>query len=654
MNRSPSIALDRHLFASNASAYDAAWESYGWTPGLDRARAGRLEERVPWAADLADRDAPPVLIDGSAGARSAGAAEAPGIGALPEAFLPMDGRLGFSVSGIVRETDAPDRPRSRPRVATHTLLFDLEQFEVMDGYPQGMHLAEAPRAHVSAGPPRPAEWFVRMRRRVPDVPQRLSPVTLSPDRERLRALRLADARRSVAIAAEAAGLDGAKAWLLTAIERLASAVGGDPTSPARARLEATCEPGWEDAATALVRAAWLTLPIVDRRRVRYATPPLKARSRGRVRRVRLAVGPDAASMRPPEGPPPDGVDAMARRRFRRWIDDATEGGARHEAVARLLDVRGLSLFSARSGPYALRRGRELARPTDLAERLRVEDAGRPRWRALGWQVGRAAARPLASSDDSGESWEAAFQSDPRLAGNPDFLSGVARGLRGRATNRSTAWMAVVAGLGCRRREAERPLVDAALGVLVSSGAPATDVGAVVRSIADLDGREEGTKAMGVAVRLLRSAGRALEIPLVVGDRPDWGARDPALAAALVDAAIDWIEETRPGGDGAPDADALLRLAWRGVAAAPHASSADALHRLAWLEARRRGAVALAALIGERGGDDRPVELALRLLGREPDPPIQAFLALRAALVERGRWPTRSNGDREADSRRRAS
>ena len=91
MSRPRRFRLDRHLFASNATAYNAAWESYGWTAGLDRARAGRMEERVPWAAELGELADPPVLIDGSGGAVS-------GIGARPEAFLPLDGRLGLTLT----------------------------------------------------------------------------------------------------------------------------------------------------------------------------------------------------------------------------------------------------------------------------------------------------------------------------------------------------------------------------------------------------------------------------------------------------------------------------------------------------------------------------------------------------------------------------
>ncbi len=650
----PAITLDRHLFASNASVYDTAWRSFGWTPGLDHARAGRLEERVPWATDLADWGNPPTLLNdapctatgdpsGNTGARDWG------IGTLPEAFLPLDQRLGFSLCGIIRSQSKTGRPRGRPRIATHTLLFDAQQFEAMDGYPQGIHRAEPPAASdvsgdgpsqgwASAALDRPAPWFVRMRARVPIVPEPLRPVQLVPDRESLRTMRLAEVRRSVAFAAGELGINEARLWMLRAFQHIGMALAGNGEETGRAHLVATCEPGLEAVATALVRAVWLGLPLADRQRVHYATPPLGNRLRASGRQlVRMAVGDRRPEMRDSEPPTElDGrrMDRLDRERLTRWVEIVTEEAAEHTATVRLLDVRAMSLFTPRSGPYVLYRGRSLNRAGELEQRLAVEEAGKPRWRALGYRAGRAiadtAGHPAARSLEQG--WDALFRTSPILDGNGAFFDGVVRGLRGHSGSPSSGCPAVTAGLRCQSRTHGLELILDTLSHQVPNALPATHITEILDQVEQRDGAAKRAQMLRIAAVLLGHAGRWTDIPLVIRERESWAIQDPSLAADLVDAAVEWLSAPATGAPAG--GDSLLRLAWRAAARAPEAAAVDDLQRLAWLEQRRTGQLTLSTLLArQRGEPERELTaLAERLMDRNPDPPLTVFLALRQPLT----------------------
>ena len=628
----PSLVLDRHLFASNASAYNAAWESYGWTAGLTRARAGRLEERVPWAAGLAELADPPVLIDGTgcggggAGGGGGGAAgHTAGIGTLPEAFLPLDGRLGFSVSGVIRAGDGASAPGGRLRTATHTVLFDEGQFEAMDGYPQGLHVDLVGSAghsgdrRLGGAPPAPrARWFIEMGRSVPLAPGPLPELECSPDRARLRAARLREVGRLVEVAGVSMGRRDVRRQLEEAYRAVGTALDGGPGCVVVSAPEDT---GSGLLAAALVRLAWLSLPLADRRRVYYATTSLG----GRRPEPCLTVGPGL------EGGPGRGAagapwraETPAGERIRHWAEMVLGGGGDLARVAKRMDVRGMSLFEGRSSPYIVYGARGAPRWVDVAERVRVEAEGAGRWRGLGWAVAGEVRRNRAAP---GSSWVEALLADPRLAHNPAFFDGVARGLSGHVSGPEAARFAVVAGVRCGRRPRGLALVVEGLRVLVRSGGPPEEVGAVIRSVEDRDGPEAAAEMTRIGIGLLRLAGRVSEVPVFFESLRNGVRLNPSVTADLATVAEDWLARS---GEVEEGWRSLLRRAWSG-AAAEHRLDIGAMHRLAWLEYRARGAVTLADLVAER--DPGAAHLARRLMDREPDPPLSVFLALRGALAE---------------------
>ena len=200
MSRAERPGADRHLFASSTSPYNAAWETCGRSAGLDRVRARRLEERVPWAAGLADLEDPPVLIDEDGG-RTATA-----VGFLPEAFLPLDNRLGFCLSGVIRAKEG--RTSRRWRTATHTLLFDEGLFRQMDGFPQGLHL-DLPGPGGGGAPVDRAPWFEHFGRSAPSEPTLLPEIGSVPPRSCFRSARLREVARLAGVICDWLGNESA-------------------------------------------------------------------------------------------------------------------------------------------------------------------------------------------------------------------------------------------------------------------------------------------------------------------------------------------------------------------------------------------------------------------------------------------------------------
>ena len=595
--------LDRHLFASNATAYNAAWESYGWTAGLDRARAGRLEERVPWAAELGELADPPVLIDGGGGVAS-------GIGALPEAFLPLDGRLGFSVSGVVRVGEGA-LPGGRVRIATHTVLFDTAVFAAIDGYPQG--LGVDPGASV------------------PAVPGVLPELECEPHVEWFRAARLREVARLAALAGVSMGGPDLVDLLTGAYLAVLRSVGGGPGCVVVGKPGEDCVRG--AAASDLVRLVWLSLPLKDRDRLYYSTTWLG----GRRPEPCLTVAPEdewspetgreVVHVRAPENGAGvgDGAETLAGERVRAWAELVLEGGRDLARVAKRMDVRGMSLGEGRSGPYVVygigvARGR-----AGVVERARVEAAAVGRWRGLG----RVAAEEACRLDDAEvPRWMEAVLGDRRLAHHAAFFDGVVRGVRGRVCGREMARFAVVAGVRCGRRAAGLGVVVEAVRVLVEGGVGGEEIGAVIALVDERDGRGAAVEMTRIAMGVLQISGRAPEVAALMGSLRDEVAGDPAVIADAASIAETWLADEGTAQDGWQP---LLRRIWGGAAGVPGSLDVDALHRLAWLEYRARGGIVPLGLAG--AGAPGAARLLHRLLGRNPDPPLTIFLVLRRALAE---------------------
>lgn len=255
--------IDRHLFASPAAnARLKGVRPYGWTKGLTQAAASTLTLSLPWPDLPSLGKQAPVLIDGGGGCLD-------GIGSLREAFhaheVQSHGenlvRLGFSVTGVIAAEGG-----GKPRWATHTLLFDEPLFDAVDGFPQGLHMELEGR---SGGGCRRAPWFALLGKSMPRAGALLPELDLGegPDTSRFRDARLTEVQRLVGRAcAELSDKDALVHWLSKAYRNVRKALVGEGEirtmslggAPDRLRPD-------------LVRLAWLSLPLIDRKRVYYST-----------------------------------------------------------------------------------------------------------------------------------------------------------------------------------------------------------------------------------------------------------------------------------------------------------------------------------------------------------------------------------------------
>lgn len=652
--------LDRHLFASNVSAYNSAWETYGWTEGLDRVRAGRMEERVPWGAELAESAAPPTLVHGDAQGRGT-VPENPALAALgtfglPEAFLPLDGRLGYCVSGIVRPSSDGASSR-RPRIATHTLLFDESFFREIDGFPQGLHM------DLSAGPgPKEASWFAQLRGSVPAAPGALAELGYTPNRNGFRRARLQEVNGLARAAVAALGAKPAQEEL----EDVYRAVGGALDSAREAaRGKATAggpvpvAGAWREARI-LLRLAWLSLPLVDRARVFYSMLDL----RGRHPTPCLApVMPAPAPRTTPalntaSVPRTARVESDGPGPLSTWAALVLGEPREYARFGERLDVRNMSLYQRESEPYIVHWHPVRLGAMGLLERARLEESrgSRGRWRGLGWL---AAADLGARPPDRLPQWIEAVDREPLLATNRPFHDGLVRGLGGRLPSSveggpreaqvAMARLAVLAGTRARRRKEGLALLVAGMRSLASAGNDAGEIGAAVRGTREHDGDAEVAQLASKAAELLGSVGRQADVPAMVkaaGVDPI----DPSLAQSLIRVFLEGSSRTRPSWQ------ELLERVWLGVAASGATDSElgpvelEALQRLAWVERRTWGATSLVALAVK--GRPGAVALARRLMEHEAEPPpLSVFLALRSALAQCSSAARRSPVERHASRKR---
>lgn len=676
--------LDRHLFASNASAYNPAWETCGWTGGLDRVRAGRLEERVPWGAELAESAEPPVLVrEGGRGPRADDPktdAVAMGTLGLPEAFLPLDGRLGFCLSGVVRPAREEARAR-RPRVATHTLLFDQSLFREIDGFPQGLHL-DLSAAGMASGAPAEAAWFAQLRRSAPAGLEPLATPEYRPNRDRIRRARLREVDR-LARAAVAAGGVRAVREALVDVYRKVDATSDPARAPDRAptpdapaakvsRDGAVQVVGTRREACVVMRLAWLSLPLVDRVRVFYSTLDL----RGRHPTPCLVPGAAVPGRGTGTGTGGTGAASTKRGPLETWAALVLGDSAEYGRASARIDARGLSLFRAASEPYVVHWAPARLGAVDLLDRTRLESRGAERWRALGvLAAADLAARPPGRPPE----WIDAVLREPLLTTNRRFFDGLVRGFGGKVPGSWAARLAVLAGTGTRRRAEGLVLLVEGLRALAQAGADAGELGAAVGRTREQDGDETVAKLAGIVVGLLEPLGRVADVPKMVDAA---GLRDPMssrLARDLIRVFLAWPGRAHPAWQ------TLLARVWLGLAAARRAEvgaseattapgeaalgsdqsrslDAGVLQRLAWVEQRIWGKTALASLAA--AGRPGAASLARRLMEHEPGPPISVFLALRLALLHRrsaparrsssARHPTRKTRWRWSGSRERSS
>ena len=388
-------------------------------------------------------------------------------------------------------------------------------------------------------------------------------------------------------------------------------------------------------AAEIVRLAWLSMPLADRRRVYYSTtwlggrrpePCLTVWPSGR-RAGDRGVGVTLVALADADGAgavQSDGAGALQRERLRRWAEMVLGGGGDFARVAKRIDVRGMSLFEGRSGPYIVYgtpvgRGHRI----DVVERARWEAEGAGRWRGLGWVVAGALPRTPATSRGT---WIDSFLEDPHLANNPAFFDGVARGILGNVSGPEAGRLAVLAGVRCGRRQQGIALVVDGLRVLVRSGAGVGEIASVIRSVAGRDGADAAAEMTRIAMGLLRSRERLSEIPVLLDSIRNGAALDPSVVVDAAVVAKEWLARSGTADEGLPR---LLRQVWSAAAGCPDGLGVDAMHHLGWAELRARGRTTLATLVTE--GDTRAASLAGRLLQRDPDPPLSVYLALRRAL-----------------------
>jgi hypothetical protein len=313
------LVIDRHVLASNASSYNTAWQTFGWTPALAGPRSSRLEEHVPWATLAARAEAP---------ARLAGAyhdvVAAANFDRLQFASLPLDGRHGFSVWGAIGE-----RRNGEWRVVTHTLLFDDDAFDVMAGFPQGLLTI-----------PAYAAWFSAMVEEATFAEPAALPAISLP---RTRATRTAfeNARRDeivrlrTRLVALSGGAHELETQLAGVLEALARVRGGGPIRHVGLRDDGNGH------ASLLVRLAWTALPLADRADTSFVTE----QRRTDAPRATLLGLPEAewGQYAPPNTRLLDparlhaGDVSAGRREWARSV--AGDGGEAHERLGARVDAR---------------------------------------------------------------------------------------------------------------------------------------------------------------------------------------------------------------------------------------------------------------------------------------------------------------------------
>lgn len=604
---SDAVVIDRHAFASNASAFDTAWQTFGWTPGLGRARAGRLEERVPWAT-LAARAASPARLSGPA--QEVLAPE--NFDALRWGFLPLDGRHGFAVWGAIG-----DRRNGEWRVLTHTILFDDSAFDVMAGFPQGLITL-----------PAHGGWFADMvQTSAFTEPAELAPISIARTRATRQAFERGRRAELVRLRARLlpllAGEDRLEEELAGLLEALAQVRAGGNIRHVALRSSADLR------TELLVRFAWLSLPLADRAETSFVTEQRRTESP----RVTLFVLPESewgqyvpqATRLLELGRTRADRGARGRRQWARSVarGDHRELDARIESRRwRVIARDDLSAVDA----YERWRERWLAAADrrDVARELLAMETGSESASASGRMRAAAhlAATAFAAHPHAADALLAAFNAHPAAA-TVLVRAAVRTLMRGAVEAQVQALIlrceAAVAGGTVpptelfRLFEREAPLV-----LLASKDARAA--GALFRAAFSVGcaGHAAAERLTAAALPGLPSAGEALISALDGKDVAD--PRVARVAAQCIGQAV------RMNAQLAGVAAALLEsLTGRAV---PQ-DLVEPLLRLLWLERRTRGRSSAVDFAQRAGQDAWPALLPLLV----SPAPLPLFLELRAALAE---------------------
>ena len=604
MNRA--IRIERHVLASNASSFDTAWRTFGWTPAIAGEAASRLEEQVPWATTAAASEAP---------ARLAGAAEdvldPANADRLDYAFLPIDGRLAFSVWGAIgeRRSDAGEW-----RVATDTLLLDAEAFDAIAGNPFALfrELVRRGNAWTALAEPAPLE---------PVVLECDGAIRAAYEAERLREIeRLRDA---LVGRIGAADLVARLAALYEAIARLRR-----PPGPRHVAMRDTPN----RAAPLLARLAWLSLPFADRIRTSFTTEQRRTQRA----RATLIVLPREWGDFVPEGAllsnGRSAGDIAPGRGFWAKAVAGNAAGARLHSLERCAAARGWSLLD-RDDFAAVRAGAEWSDAwlrdgpsRRLAERLvqneteRESPAG-PRLRA----VGRVAA--LAALHDRNAASEA------------DTLTWLLDLARRTGAGAVRALRAAIRSLQTQNDDARR----------LAGALRCASIARRVVPVAELRRLFDAERAAGetIAAACRGTASAPTSAPAAApsvaastaAPRTGRALADPLRAAAGV-VLIDDLGTLTPlirlvhEHAGAPFARAFASDIFLDAAAASDGSDFDdavmeTLLRLLWMQPDSGAALAERALVDYR---DTAARLLVRLMTAPA--PLTTFLAMRRLLLER--------------------
>ena len=629
MSDSREWVLDRHVFASNASAFNSAWETYAWSPEIAGRRAGRLEERVPWAAELGEMDRPPVLT----GAEAAWTE----VGELPQAYLPLDGRLGFSVSGAIgaqvedgvgRLWDNPDG--KRPRTGTHTLLFAESVFPLVAGFPLGVMLPRGDEGEPA--------WVRDLRSMELVAPAEIPPVVwdrgaTAPHLERARLQYLANLLRR---AERTLGPEALERCVRSVYRALAEARAEGAKRFVVGRPE-------EDRSLSalLVRLLWLSLPIADRLTTFYSTTWLGGRMpefcltvATSDKRLRTLLDSGDAVLVPVAGDNEvsnsagsDGIDA--------WIDLLLSDLRGYASTAVRADARRLSVFDQNFGSWMAAVAPWPLGRADLSERIQIERRGLGRMRGLGWLVGMDLRhRPV---DQRGAALSL-LMDDPNLLADTRFCDGVCRALTGSVEGVELARLAVAAGVGAGRRSSGLAIAVRGVHQLVIAGGGFGELAILIDNVRDRDGLAAASEMQRIGIEILRASGRLAELPDFVSTLGGEAFLSDTLEESLSAAGDHFAGEVLWKPD-APNAwPELMTSLWRATAGASERSGSDSVQRVAWQELVSSGQSTLARLSAD--GDPDVRRLVRSIVVEDPPPPLTLFLALRSSLVSAvgdGRW-----------------
>ena len=618
MTVSGSRLVDRHVFASNASAYDAAWATVACSPALEGTRAGRLEERIPWGTALELAEDAPVLVGGE-GVVSP-------IGQLPLAYLPMDGRAGLSVTGLVRLRGGEDGATAR--VGTHTLLFDEAAFHAVAGFPLGLF------APGSSGVV-PGDWFPSFRRDWVEPSGLLEPLRIpeSTARDAFAKARLAALSSLAGWLAGQMGSQQAHRLLASTYHALADAGASKHVvllSPDDEYPED--RPSW---VRNVILLTWLSLPTRDR----YSTY-FSAEGAGAAFARPILVGslPDPSQL----GPAVHRVRPLPEEdlptRFVDWARCVIGGGAAFAPLSLRAELRGQSLLDVRSKVVVP------GGPPPTAEALIVavegEYAGPRREGAMGYRVAEFLRRAPTGEKAAVVRWLAG---GPPVMDLPRFADGLVRGLsaEGRELVETPLGARVAArvGMRCRRRDQGVGLLARAITSLFGHGEGVDELVRALEEVARRDGAEAAAEFWRVGLGLMRRFERHESLPSFVsllGQAPlvDDGT---AGVSGVVDDVVQTIRDAGPLGrlpDGPPAAStegwsAAMTDLWRALAAADADPGREDLHRLAWVEHRRFGRTALSAFASTHSPESRRFVRAFM----DRDPALSVFLELRRSALE---------------------